>query len=601
MSVRGIGFACIVLLAGAGSGSVEQRWLKLRSANFELFTTSGERRARDAILYFEQVRSFFEKATGAAPETGPPVRIIAFSSDKEYKPYQFSEVAAAYASSGLDRDYIVMKGIGSENYPVAVHEYTHLLLKPTSSSSKIPLWLDEGLAELYSTLKPVGKKVQIGDVIPWRYLALRTMKWLDLETLTAVDHDSPHYNEKTRATVFYAEAWALTHMLTLTEQYRPKFEQFLRAAASGDQKAAFEQVFGKKMWEVWTDLQTYMRKGQFNVGVYDLKLEKSAEQPEIREATPVESGVALASLLGAIHKWDESRAAFEGLARENPGDAEVEEGLGYAALRAGEREQARTHFGRAAELDSKNSRLYCDYANLLHQIGERSATMIPLYEKALELDPGLVKAHYGLGFSLLTEGKYDEAVKHLLQVKKVEREQAYGLFNALAYAYQRLGNQTEAIKAAELAKKWAQNPEQTAAAEKTLEYLKSPHRPLAVARSRPPEEDETPAPPPQKKAPPVAETAPAPKRPPPAGSTIEGTLEQVDCLGERARVRLRFAGKQLRFEILDPTTVVVTGVDGGKVDLGCGPQKPRRVAITFDPRDDGELGTIGIVKAMEFK
>jgi hypothetical protein len=89
--------------------------------------------------------------------------------------------------------------------------------------------------------------------------------------------------------------------------------------------------------------------------------------------------------------------------------------------------------------------------------------------------------------------------------------------------------------------------------------------------------------------------------PQPASPSIEGTLEQVDCLGQRARLRLRFAGRQVRLAILDPARVAVTGAGSGKVELNCGPQKPRQVTIVYDPKVDGELGTIGVVKTMEFK
>jgi hypothetical protein len=66
-------------------------------------------------------------------------------------------------------------------------------------------------------------------------------------------------------------------------------------------------------------------------------------------------------------------------------------------------------------------------------------------------------------------------------------------------------------------------------------------------------------------------------------------------------LRLRFAGRQVRLAILDPARVAVTGAGGGKIDLSCGPQKPRQVTIVYDPKVDGELGTIGTVKSMEFK
>ncbi|MGC9972322.1 MAG: hypothetical protein ABSE56_17205 [Bryobacteraceae bacterium] len=95
MPLRRIAVAAIPLLCGLECALAAPRWLKLSSASFELFTTAGERRGCDAILYFEQVRGFFLKATHASGGSALPVRIVAFSSDKEYKPCRATETAAA--------------------------------------------------------------------------------------------------------------------------------------------------------------------------------------------------------------------------------------------------------------------------------------------------------------------------------------------------------------------------------------------------------------------------------------------------------------------------------------------------------------------------
>jgi hypothetical protein len=35
-----------------------EQWLKLTSSHFELYTSAGEKKGREALLYFEQVRDF---------------------------------------------------------------------------------------------------------------------------------------------------------------------------------------------------------------------------------------------------------------------------------------------------------------------------------------------------------------------------------------------------------------------------------------------------------------------------------------------------------------------------------------------------------------
>src|ERR1700721_106787 len=106
-----------------------EQWLKITSSNFELLTTAGEKKGREAILYFEQVRSLFDKLSKSSPVPTLPVRIVAFRSENEYAPYRLNDSATAYYLSGQERDYIVMKSIDPELYPVAIHEYTHLIVK----------------------------------------------------------------------------------------------------------------------------------------------------------------------------------------------------------------------------------------------------------------------------------------------------------------------------------------------------------------------------------------------------------------------------------------------------------------------------------------
>src|SRR5690242_19573998 len=83
--------------------------------------------------------------------------------------------------------------------------------------------------------------------------------------------------------------------------------------------------------------------------------------------------------------------------------------------------------------------------------------------------------------------------------------------------------------------------------------------------------------------------------------TIEGTLRQVDCAGDRARVTIDSGGKPVRLAIRDPGQIVIRNSDSGKVDFECGPQKPRRVRIEYEKKPDEDMGTMGTIRTIEFK
>ena len=209
-----------------------------------------------------------------------------------------------------------MSGIREENYPTAVHEYTHLLIK--QSEVKIPIWLNEGLAELHSTLKPAGNKVQLGHPIIPRMQMLNEAKWIPLQQLLQMDHLAPD-NEKNRTGIFYAESWLLTHMLYLSPDFRPKWSEFLKTLVqSGSAETAFQTAYGKSTAEMEKILHGYLHSDRMNYLVLDARMEKPSEAPVTSPATAFESGMVLADLYGAMGKPAEAEKLYQELAKSNP-------------------------------------------------------------------------------------------------------------------------------------------------------------------------------------------------------------------------------------------------------------------------------------------
>jgi tetratricopeptide (TPR) repeat protein len=592
-------FAAILATFLDGPLAAADQWIKLATPNFELYTTAGEKKGREAILYFEQVRSFFLEASQSKRVSDFPVRIVAFRGEKQYQPYRLNEFATAYYTRGRNRDYIVMQDISSEHYPVAIHEYTHLIIE--HAGLKPPPWLNEGLAELYSTLTPVGKKATVGDIIPGRARTLVTDPWIPLEALTSADHRSPLYNERNRAGMFYAESWALTHMLFFSPDYRPNFPKFLEAVSSGKtMEEACQAAFGKRLPEVEAALRRYLKAARFYHAVYDIKLEKSAEDPDVSDASAFESGMVLADLLALTHRAKEALSAYQQLAASNPDKPDVEESLGYLAWQSGDREAARGHFEKALAAGTKNARMCYDYAMLSRSGSDARKNALPAFQKALELKPDYTEARLQLGLTLVNTRNYPEAIAQLGQVRKVDPEQAQWYFPALAYAYLQTGDKEKARLNAEFAKKWAKTPQQLEHADALLAAIES------------------------KKT--TAQTAPAPEPPPriqradrsgfqvveetpPANpfvakddkmTHVEGVAQRLDCSGKAARFHVLVGKTPMVFLIPDPDRVLITHSGEMKHDFSCGVQKPYKVSVDYAVLPDAKSGTAGIVRGLEF-
>jgi tetratricopeptide (TPR) repeat protein len=599
MSRRYSLLCAILALSSRSPLAAADQWVKLATPHFELYTTAGERKGREAILYFEQVRSFFLQASQSKHVSEFPVRIVAFRGEKQYQPYRINEFAVAYYTHGRNRDYIVMQDIASEHYPVAIHEYTHLIIEHAGLNP--PPWLNEGLAELYSTLTPVGKKAAIGDVTPGRSQTLLTHKWIPLDVLTSADHQSPLYNERDRAGMFYAESWALTHMLYFAPDYRPQFANFLAAASSGKTtEEACRTVFGKRLAEVETALRIYLKRDRFYRAVYDIKLEKSAEDPEVSEASAFESGMVLADLLALTHKTQEALSAYQQLAASNPDKPDVEESLGYLAWQSGLSQAARDHFAKALAAGTKNAQMCYDYAMLSRYGPDAAKNAAPAFQRALELKPDYVEAHLQFGLMLVNARDYLQAIAQLRQIKKVDEGQAEWLFPALALAYFETGDKGNARANAELAKKWAKTPEQRERADAVLEALE-PKK--TMARMAPAQEVVPRIQRAERSEFQVVEQGP------PANpfveqtdkmSRVEGIAQRLDCSGKTARFHVLVGKTAMIFEIPDPDRVLITHSGEMKHEFACGVQKPYKVAVDYAVLEDAKPGVAGIVRGLEF-
>src|SRR5688572_11127258 len=369
-------------------------WLRMKSANFELFTTAGERSGRDLIRHFEQVRSFFAQVFKLQGAASRPPQVIAFRSEKEYEPYRPNQVAAAFFQGGAAHVFIVMQSASSEHYPVAVHEYTHLLIR--QSEMQVPVWLNEGIAELYSNLEPQGSKVIVGKPIRARAQTLVTEKWIPLRALISVRHDSPLYNEKSRAGMFYAQSWLLVHMLQMSPAYSGKLSALAAALKEGEGVPVFEKACGKTVEQVEKDLRDYMDSPTMAARLFNVQLPKSVDAPEIESAAALPARLALAELqLSARDTREKGRRAYEELAREFPTRPEAEAGLTHFFTRERQYEEASRHFARAVELGSKDARMYLDYGRLL-TYSDRAKEAVAALKTAVELDPASIEPHVDL-------------------------------------------------------------------------------------------------------------------------------------------------------------------------------------------------------------
>jgi Flp pilus assembly protein TadD len=574
----------------AASMHAETKWIHMHSPNFEVYSCASEGATRDTLRYFEQVRSFFLQVM-AQPEKEAekpvPVYIVAFGSEKEYAPYRFNEVALAYYHGGADRDYIVMGKTGIDTFPIATHEYVHLIAQ--HAGLKFPPWLNEGMAELYSTLQPQGGKILVGNLIRGRVYGLMREKWVPLSIILTADHSSSYYNEKNKAGRFYDESWALVHMLMLSPEYRPRFSAVMADIQNGTPSIqALEKTYGKPLDAIEKDLQLYLRGDRFSGVIFPARLTQEKTVVPVEPASPFDVKLTLAEMSDGAGKETETQKRFEELAKDDPKRPEPWASLAYLAWRSGDHKQAEEHFGKAFTLGDRNPRLLWDYGRMAER--DHPADSIQALKELSAAQPDRLEVKLELASVQLSSKQAPAALATLRMVKKITSTDAPRLFLLTAYAALQTGDRDEARAATDRYATYAKSPEDRKRADDLKRYLSVPtppalpvetagvvsERPKLIRRDSAVEIDEPPAP------------------------SVMGTFVELLCLDVQAKMVLQTAqGKQI-YLIQDPRKITVVGREGGKVDMQCGPQKALPIRIEYAPAESGS-DVDGLVRIIYFE
>jgi tetratricopeptide (TPR) repeat protein len=549
--------SAIVSLLCVGLCAAEPRWIKLKSPDFEMYTSASEKAARETLHYFEEVRSFFVQGKVALPGKTLPIRIIAFGSTKEYTPYAPNDFTSAFYHHGITSDDIVLSQIGSDAFPMAVHEYVHLVLKHLGL--KLPLWLNEGMAELYSTMKPVGDKVLVGNLLTVRHEALLRDQWVPLAPILEADANSSFYRTKEGAAALYNEGWALAHMMVLTSEYRPGFAKFLDTVSTGMPTAqALKEVYGKTVAQVDHELQVYIHGTHFQGAYFGQSPEKVNDQVDVEPAAPFDVKLALAVTLSRDGRYPDCKAAMEELIKDDPNRPETYVQLANVALLAKDSEEAVRQFAKAFAHGDREAPVLWDYGRLLRGRNQQEAIRVlsALLTQEPARDIPVTSVRLELAAEQLMAQQPQAALDTLTPITWADKDDAPRLFGIVTHAQLDLGRWADARKSALALAKVARRDDDKLMAQQALQIVDAREgRPTAMRGS------------------------------------IAGAFMQVDCSGASQKLVLDTDQGKKVFLIDDPGKIL-----GGSMTLTCGAQNQDRVRVDFDPPN--QPGIDGLVRGI---
>ena len=476
----------VFLLAGALSASARDQvdhWLEVRTQHFVVLTDTNEKQGRRVAAQLERMRSVFQLLLPTASDSpGSPIIVLAL---KDRKAFQAVEPQAYLAKgevdlAGLfmrapDKNYILLRLDAQGEHPFATvyHEYTHFMLR--NATEWLPLWLNEGLAEFYQNTDIQEKDVLLGQANSDDILYLRQNRLLPLTTLLKVDSTSPYYHQEQKASVFYAESWALTHYLEITDRQKgtdrlQDYANFL--VKKEDPVVAAQQAFGD-LNQLQNALLSYISQGQFTMFKANKVFTVDESTFQVRAIPTSDADAIRADVLVYNDRIKDAQALIDSTLRDDPNSALAHETMGYLKFREGDKQAAKKWYGEAVELDSKSYLAHYYYATL--SMGTEADVHDPVIESSLrtcmKLNPGFAPAYDALAMYYSTDpAKANEA--HLLNLKAISLEPGnldYRL-NAAAVLMneQQYANAMGVLKeAAHVAK----TPEQVATVEARMEQI----------------------------------------------------------------------------------------------------------------------------------
>jgi tetratricopeptide (TPR) repeat protein len=257
--------------------------------------------------------------------------------------------------------------------------------------------------------------------------------------------------------LFYAQSWAMVHMLALDPEYANGFKQFLLAVSIGaTSNEAMNAVYHKSLEDAGQDLRSYVGSKRMCARLFNLDVRPTTlETEEIGDAGKrVE--LALADVLAASPQLaDEGSNRLASLATKYPEDPRPEESLGFQAMNAGRMKDAEGHFALAVKHNSENPEVWFRLAHLKLQTEGPTSEAINLLQRVVAVNPDHYGARLELGFAAAKTGQFDLAVKALEGIQQLKAEHAYSVSYTLAYCLVELEQGNKARMYAERAREFA--------------------------------------------------------------------------------------------------------------------------------------------------
>jgi len=345
--VAGLLGALSVAELDADAGST---WSRLDTPSFTFFSDAPPEVTRRYAGELETFRRFVAQTLGDGAVASPlATEVYLFASRESFSGFSLGELNVGWFAGTRQANVIALDTSSAAGTEVAYHEYVHFVVE--NSTPAVPLWLNEGLAEFYSTFRTRSEELEVGRPLDRHVNFLRRNRLISFDDLFAIERDSPEYTEQRRRGAYYAQSWAFVHYLLVGQkEFHVEVDDFLGRLRDGQEAdSAFREAFGTSTVGLRRDLEHYISQASFeylvipNASPGDDRIGSPASITDAEAA----ARLGLLRLAGRVGSEDAAERSFNTALGLDAGNTAALRGMGELDLRRGDYQQAVAWFAEA--------------------------------------------------------------------------------------------------------------------------------------------------------------------------------------------------------------------------------------------------------------
>lgn len=417
-----------------GQLAAAEVWTSVQTAHFCLIGDASEAELRQVGERLETFREVFHQLYPKLKlDGGSRPKIIVFKNDASYKPYKpkradgtTDDAVIGFFQSGDDVNYIALSlGEKGDPFSTLFHEYVHLVNRSNFGGDALPLWLSEGIAEYFETLRVDANGNTVLGIPPNGHIRRLQKTMLPPAEFFSMDAKSLGAKTDEARAAFYAQSWAAVHFIFHSgkDMQVGPMDRLAEIASKGNIRGKdLLGLFPNGGSSLDSKLSPYIISPNVPTLTFALRSDSlKTTAPNVSLLTEGERLSYLGDLLSRTGRFAEAEPLLRRASAAEPKLDLPNVVLGLALIRQDRLTEARKYLERAITAGTANHLAYFYFAYALSREGmdeagniasypdDRYAAMRNALTKAIELSPAFAKSYRLLAFIGLVSDRDLEA------------------------------------------------------------------------------------------------------------------------------------------------------------------------------------------------